>query len=267
MCDLITCNVGDEACRDELPYSDCDATDIEKALPGQSEHPFSLSIDYCLAQKTESRCKLQFSRYILIAVIICNLFKAVAMIATLLIQREPALATTGDAISSWLQHPDEATANQCLRSGRRNAQYTSPRSLPAHDAGSDKFWSPVASRSSKVLRWHQAINLRRWATVLTLCITTLAAAGLLLGMAHTKLSEGGFETLNAGGFGAISPKTMFVENYLPNEGTVGLLANVLIANLPQLFSLASTCSTMDSSPACAWRTNTATTLSSVNPCA
>ena len=225
------CDVYDDACR-KLTFN-CDATDLEKALSSQSEHPFSLAIDYCRAQKTESHCKLQFSRNILVAVILCNLFKAGAMIATLLIQQEPALVTTGDAISSWLQHPDEATANQCLRSERLNGHYASPRSLPAHDAGRDKLWSPVASHSSKVLRWHQAINRRRWATVLTLCIATLAAAGYLLDMAHTELSNDGSDTLNAGGFGAILSMTM-LSTYLPNTGTRGLLANVLVANTPQL---------------------------------
>jgi hypothetical protein len=211
----------------------CDATELEKALSGQSGHPFSLAIDYCLAQKTESHCKLQFSRNILVAVIVCNLFKAVAMISTLLIQREPALVTTGDAISSWLQYPDEATANQCLRSARTNGHYTSLGSLPAHGADSDKLWSPVTSHSSKVLRWHQAINRRRWATVLTLCIITLAAAGLVLGMGHATLSEFEPYVLKAGDFGAISAATM-LNTYLPDKGTLGLLANVLVANLPQL---------------------------------
>lgn len=115
----------------------CDIPGI-KANSSQWE-TFGFPIDYCLAQKVEPRCKLQLSRDILVAVIICNLLKAAAMIATLLLQQEPALVTTGDAISSWLKYPDEITANQCLRNARTNGHNTSPRLQPAHDAGSHDF--------------------------------------------------------------------------------------------------------------------------------
>jgi len=219
-------------CHDILTYPDeCDVTKL-KAHPSEWK-PYNLPIDYCLARKVEPRCKLQFSRDILVAVIICNLCKAAAMIATLLIQKKPALVTTGDAISSWLQYPDEATANQCLRSARTNVRSTSFRSLSAHDAGSDKDRSPVAYRNSRVNRWHQAINRRRWATVLVLCITTLVAAGSLLELAHVQLSGRGYSTLDAGGFGAITSKTL-MNTSLPNASTSGLLANILVANMPQL---------------------------------
>jgi hypothetical protein len=52
-------------------------------------------------------------------------------------------------------------------------------------------------------------------------------------MAYAQLSEDGVDTLRAGGFGAILSRTI-LSNYLPDVGTSGLLANVLIANLPQL---------------------------------
>jgi hypothetical protein len=203
-----------------------------KTSPSQWR-PYGFPIDYCLARKVEPRCKLQLSRDILVAVIICNLLKAAAMIATLLFQQEPALVTTGDAISSWLQYPDEMTANQCLRNARTNGHNTSPNSLPARDAGSDRVWSPVVFQGPKVLRWYRAISRRRWATVLTLCTTALAIAVFLLWRAHRNLWANNVDTLTAGGFGAIATQTMLSTD-LPRTGTRGLLANVLIANLPQL---------------------------------
>jgi hypothetical protein len=155
------------------------------------------------------------------------------MVATLMLQREPALVTTGDAISSWLQYPDEATANQCLRSARTDVHSKFPKPLPAHDIDSDEGRSPIAFHSSRVLRWHQAINRRRWATVMTLCITTLAAAGFLLFMGYTSGQDTNRDDKLMGGFGAISPETMIITE-LPSMGTPGLLSNVLVANTPQL---------------------------------
>jgi hypothetical protein len=231
MCAELSCVTPYPCYESDIQNYDCDVAKL-KEDPGQWK-PFGLPIDYCLARKTEPRCKLQFSRAILVAVIICNLCKAVAMIATLSLQHEPALVTTGDAISSWLQHPDEATARQCLRSARTKTHSASYKSLPADDTGRDNGWSAVAFHSSRSLRWHQAINRRRWATVLALCITTLAVAGFLLVTAHTRLSEDGVDSLKAVGFGAISSKTM-IATYLPSTGTQGLLANVLVANMPQL---------------------------------
>lgn len=208
---------------------DCDITKL-KANPSQWE-AFGLPTDYCLARKTEPRCKLQFSRDILIAVIVCNLCKAAAMIATLLLQHEPTLVTIGDAISSWLQYPDEASSNQCLRSARTNVHSTSQEVLPASDPVSDKSWSPVAFRGSKLLRWRQAINKRRWATVLAVCSMALVAAGILLMLAYTSVNI--YDPVKVGGFGAITSETMIATG-LPTTGTQGILANVLVANSPQL---------------------------------
>jgi hypothetical protein len=208
--------------------------DVNKLKANSSQWEiYDLPIGYCLARKAKSRCKLQFSRDILIAVIICNLCKAAAMMATLLLQQEPTLVTTGDALSSWLQHPDEVTANQCLRSARTDIHSVSSGSLPAQDAVSVNGWSPVACHSSRVLRWHQAINRRRWATVLTLCTVTLAVAAVLLTVAYHNLRRNGNDFLKAAGFGAITSSTM-IQTKLPTTSTSGLLANVLIANLPQL---------------------------------
>ena len=211
-----------------------DVCEVDKLEANASQwKPYNLPIDYCLARTVEPRCKLQFSRDILIAVIICNLCKAAAMIATLLLQNEPALVTTGDAISSWLQYPDEVTANQCMRSAKRNTHGTFTNSRPAHHTGSDSDWFPVAFKGSGILRWHQTISRRRWATVLALCITTLAVAGHLLRTAHATLRENGDDTLNAGGFGAITSETI-IGTQLPSTGAHGLLANILVANMPQL---------------------------------
>lgn len=193
------------------------------------DHP----IGYCLAREVEPHCKLQFSRDILIAVIACNLCKAAAMMATLFLQHEPALVTTGDAISSWLERPDEVTANQCLQSAKRDVRTILTGYLPADDTTIVNGWLPVIFHSSRALRWHRAISRKRWAAVLTLCSVTLGIAGVLLGVAHDNLSKTGDDTVQTTGFGAITSKSI-IRTMLPSTGASGLLANVLVANSPQL---------------------------------
>lgn len=53
------------------------------------------SIQYCLSQQIEEHCKFQFSRTIMMVVIICNLIKAGCMAFMVLKQREENLCTLG----------------------------------------------------------------------------------------------------------------------------------------------------------------------------
>lgn len=208
----------------------CDA----KRIKAQSQWLLkSRSVDYCLARKVQPHCKLQFSRDILIAVIICNLCKAAAMLCTLWLQYEPTLVTTGDAISSWLSHRDEITANRCLATAKGIARNKPYMSLPHHGGEGGNAQGPIALNSSKIKRWHHSVKRRRWATVLTLCSVTLVIAGVLLKIACYNLLEGSDNTVQSTGFGAIRPGAM-VDIGLPTSGNSALLANVLIANLPQL---------------------------------
>lgn len=190
-------------------------------------------IGYCLAQMVEPHCKLQFSRYILIAVIICNVCKAAAMFGTLSLQHEPTLVTAGDAISSWLEHSDAATKDRCLMSARDTAQ----RGISIGNSGcsteGNTSGAPVAYHRPKADRWYHAVNRRRWIFVMTLCSLTIIIAGLLLNIAYSSLISDTESTIQSTGFGAIKPGAM-LDIGLPSTGTRGLMANVLLANLPQL---------------------------------
>ena len=52
-------------------------------------------IDYCLSEVVPSKCKLQFSVYILVTVILMNAGKSLAMFLTLYTERDPTLVTIG----------------------------------------------------------------------------------------------------------------------------------------------------------------------------
>ena len=108
-----------------------------------------LSIQYCLSQPVPEQCKLQFSLAIMIVVIICNIVKAVCM-GLIAWKGDPEpLVTLGDAISSFLNHPDKTTQGNCA-SGKT-------RFIGA------KSWDPMPSVwDPRLTRWFHTASKRRW---------------------------------------------------------------------------------------------------------
>lgn len=71
-------------------------------------------VDYCLSQRVEDQCRLQFAVPIMIVVLICNLVKLAAMAVILWKCREPAFVTLGDALDDLLDRPDPYTVGMCI---------------------------------------------------------------------------------------------------------------------------------------------------------
>lgn len=71
-------------------------------------------VRYCLVERVQEKCKLQFSFSFAVVVIICNFVKACCMALSLLRHRKPGLVTLGDAIASFLDEPDPETKGRCL---------------------------------------------------------------------------------------------------------------------------------------------------------
>jgi len=97
---------------------------------GRSALP-ELSIDYCLSDPVEERCRLQFSLVIMGIVIGCNVVKTICMVLTLWYHRSQPLVTLGDALASFLDHPDPTTENMCLANKSSFAQNKSGDTLQA----------------------------------------------------------------------------------------------------------------------------------------
>lgn len=189
-------------------------------------------IDHCLAERTPPHCKLEFSIHILVAVIACNLIKSAAMFWTLFRQRETTFVTFGDALASWLETPDESTANRCLTS-KKDIVY--PRKWrPSRPPKPSTPPPPVRFSLRDEHRWHSAISPTRWILSVASCLAAIAAASALLNSALSKpnplLAPNPLTTQS---FGSFSPATV-LNIGVPPTGTTGLLLSVLLANLPQL---------------------------------
>ncbi|KAI2463064.1 hypothetical protein F4781DRAFT_417856 [Annulohypoxylon bovei var. microspora] len=71
-----------------------------------------LNTSYCLAEPFNPTCMMGASVPLLITVTVCVLLKTLLSVAVVYRLREPVLATPGDAIASFIEHPDPTTVGQ-----------------------------------------------------------------------------------------------------------------------------------------------------------
>jgi hypothetical protein len=117
---------------------------------------------YCLAQPTTPHCTLRLAPDLLLIVLLLNIIKAVCLSVTLAIRRFEPLATIGDAISSFMSHPEEITADM------------GPVSAAAVRKGQSRSYEHVQSGTvERSYRWASATSRTRWLTLMTLSVITL----------------------------------------------------------------------------------------------
>ena len=73
-------------------------------------------IQYCLSEKLEPKCQVQWSTPIAALVTALNLLKAILIFYTAFGIKEEPLMTMGDAVASFLEFQDPSTVNMCLTS-------------------------------------------------------------------------------------------------------------------------------------------------------
>jgi len=106
-------------------------------------------VDYCLSEKAEPHCKLQFTLGIAILVTLLNLFKAILIFYTAIGIKENPLLTMGDAVASFLEKRDETTKGMCL--------------LSVSDVKSHRGYFPAGPKewTGKVRRWKDVTSRTR----------------------------------------------------------------------------------------------------------
>ena len=117
-------------------------------------------VDYCLSQKVEEHCKLQFSGAILVVVIVCNFCKMTIMGYIAWKRPSEPLVTVGDAIASFLDHPDLTTIGNCL-AGKDQFERKSMSGPVGHQAPID--WDQGTMRCDLgTAYWYKAVSMRQW---------------------------------------------------------------------------------------------------------
>ncbi|KAI0161870.1 hypothetical protein GGR52DRAFT_582373 [Hypoxylon sp. FL1284] len=206
--------------------------------------PPRYEVSHCLLQPpdtTTSRCRFQYSSYILYTVCVFNFLTALTICCVWVIRRrekgavdEQALknaviSTLGDAIASFMRNPDLATENACL---------ATKNDFNALDESQWKtIYQPRPWRRTPK-RWKSAVSRKQWLSLLFLTLPLLTIACLALASSIRSLKHRAiptsFPALFSLGFGSLTPNT-YLTIAVPREDPAGLLFSVLLINLPQVF--------------------------------
>lgn len=146
--------------------------------------PDNYEVDYCLVQiptATANRCRFEYSPPVLITVCILNFLKTAVMLATYSMRKfqwkirkdsqKEVLYTLGDAVASFMRHPDPTTKDQCLAT---SADFRSKRTLkgrfvkePPNLSKEPRLWKP------RPHSWASAASLERWVILLSVWVISI----------------------------------------------------------------------------------------------
>lgn len=194
---------------------------------GAGKRTVFFQVEYCMAEKQAHYCKLQYSFPLTMLVIGFNLVKSSILLYTWLGIPDAPILTIGDAITSFLHHPDPSSQNGCFLTSR---EVKSMRQSLSNKFIRKPLHKPRAFKDRRK-SWYSAASGRRWA--LTICIWILAIIVCLALLAYGMNAVGrdsGRSSVWALSLGSTSPQTFIYSNNWPTT----LVPNVIIANSPQL---------------------------------
>lgn len=197
-------------------------------------------VDYCLVEYQDvEQCQLQYVPYILIIVICCNIIKLACMSTTacyLWNKNEPIFATVGDAVSSFMERPDETTANWCLIDLKTSKVWRNRGSLDDKQIKAEE--EVGVYRRKPVIRLIQATSKTRWWTTILLCTGYLITGiGLLVTAIYNirsmTASPSSLSTiLSTYGLGKVTNlNLMYMQQ---SSSSTALISSILFANLFQV---------------------------------
>ncbi|KAI0193909.1 hypothetical protein F4808DRAFT_475205 [Astrocystis sublimbata] len=182
---------------------------------GLQHGAFNLSINHCRAEPVENTCRIAASPVLLLGVTLCVIAKSItAVVVTVVLSRpeHKPLVTLGDAVASFIEHPDPITAGFCTVDQRhfhnaikRKYKYLLPG--PRHWISSRPLFSTIVPLSVWI------ISYSLFAGGITLCAVHIQKA--LSDMSHS----GSFLAGDNNSFIPLS---------------FNLIQGVLLANSPQL---------------------------------
>ncbi|KAH7093703.1 hypothetical protein FB567DRAFT_178552 [Paraphoma chrysanthemicola] len=177
----------------------------------------NLPVEYCLSQRAEPHCRLQFNTTIAIIVTVLNFVKAVLMFLVAFRVKDEPLITMGDAVATYLEKPDSTSKDMCL--------------LSIHDIRHSGYQTGAREWRDLRLRWKDVASKKRRATTLAIFACALIIVICLLAWGVSSLPSGtprSLADLTKLGYGTVDPRTAITG--LPNN----LVLNAIVANSPQV---------------------------------
>ncbi|KAI0875522.1 hypothetical protein GGS24DRAFT_515444 [Hypoxylon argillaceum] len=198
------------------PNSNWTASPYHPMTSGLKPDSFNLTINYCLAEPLENICQIALSPTLLLGVALCVIAKTItAIIVTVVLNRpehEP-LVTLGDAVASFIKHPDPVTAGLCTvdqKQFRTAMRWTDAYLIP----GPRRWTAPQHT-------WAAAIPVSVWLISYALFATGITTCAVLLyeGLSTDNRRLGSFSANDSNPFIPLS---------------LSLVNSILLSNSPQL---------------------------------
>lgn len=134
------------------------------------------TVSHCMVEtESVSHCRLEFTTYILFAVVSCNAIKLVCMCLTatfLWNLDEPILATIGDAVASFLENTDDTTKGFCL------LDFTCAKEEMWENGASENAYDPFYHRKRAGCLYSATTHTRWWLTVVICSVYVIAGFAL-----------------------------------------------------------------------------------------
>ncbi|KAJ5722121.1 hypothetical protein N7488_000156 [Penicillium malachiteum] len=196
-------------------------------------------VDYCLSQKVGEECGVFYHLPIAIVVIICSIIKLGCMWFLLRMDRQDLIITLGDAISAFLQQPDQATKYWCTLSAKtvsKSDEFSGKKEndLPSHDESCSKEPHPDLL-PLVTTKWTKASNVKIW------CLTWLML--VLYIVMSLLLPEAAVENTSTHATQSLTPSTAIWQikgwgdvqsTALLSKFASSFTGMVLLSNTPQL---------------------------------
>ncbi|RVX74197.1 hypothetical protein B0A52_02029 [Exophiala mesophila] len=225
-------NVTKACCENEYGFVPCSKITPKLIDIADQWTTGGFEVDHCLSEMVESDCHLHFSWVLMTVVLGFNLLKVLGIAYVAFYLGESPLVTIGDAIQSFIRHPDRTSEGMCLAS---HSSITASTKLG--------YTTTSMRYEPRQQRFFEAATWRQLAFVLGLF--TFAGVGtfvcLILGINALK----GDKTIDSPwsiGLGNVKPQNLVMGFNLPGYGNTSIAISTLIANTPQaLFSFLYIC--------------------------
>ncbi|PLB52320.1 hypothetical protein P170DRAFT_472224 [Aspergillus steynii IBT 23096] len=177
-------------------------------------------VKYCFSQRIPAQCKTDVIPVFLIIVIVCNVVKVACFLFTLrIVKKDHPLCTTGDAVQSFLERPDEYTNHRCLASKHDFEKLsTKSKCWETRGPGDADIWT------DRRHRWGKAVRTWQWVTY-TVLVSIMV---ILTGVKICDINSSWAAAVRYG-IGEPHPGFESLDFYIPNT-----LRGFLTANTPQL---------------------------------
>ncbi|RWA10081.1 hypothetical protein EKO27_g5043 [Xylaria grammica] len=182
---------------------------------GLRQDSFDLNVTYCLAEPLENICQIGLSPIVLLGVALCVFAKTITAVVVTIVLNRPEhkpLVTLGDAVASFIEHPDLTTVGLCTVDQKQFR--TATRQNRARPVPGPRRWTEPQQR------WAAAIPIPIWLISYALFASGITTCAILL---HEGLLMYNF----LGSF-------LASDNSFLIPIPFSLIQGVLLANSPQL---------------------------------